>query len=118
DLVAGTVTQATQLTRARRVRRVRRGGRYAARRLASVLATLLATSFLVFSSLYIAPGNPIDFLVRGRSPSPEAIAAVEAQYGLDKRFFTQYLDWLGAVLHGDLGRSFQFRENVSTLIVA
>ncbi len=91
---------------------------YVARKLAAVLTTLLAASFLVFASLYVAPGDPIDFLIRGRSPSAEAIAAVKAQYWLDQPFLSQYVHWLSGVLHGDLGRSFLFREDVGTLIGA
>ena len=83
-----------------------------------MVATLLVTSFLVFASLYVAPGDPVDFLIQGRSPSPEAVAAIEAQYGLDEPFLVQYLHWLGGVLHGDLGRSFQFREDVGSLVTA
>lgn len=91
---------------------------YLARRLGAVVGTLVVTSFLVFASLHVAPGDPVAFLVQGRSPSPEAIAAVKEQYGLDQPFLTQYLHWLGGVLHGDLGRSFQFRENVGSLLTA
>ena len=53
------------------------------RRMAGLVATLLVTSLLVFSSMYVAPGDPIDFLIQGRSPSPEAITAIKAQYGLE-----------------------------------
>ena len=63
-------------------------------RLLGLVMTLLVTSFLVFASLYIAPGDPIDFLIQGRSPSPEAIASIKAQYGLDDPFLVQYLNWL------------------------
>lgn len=94
------------------------GLRYLGSRLLGVLVTLLVSSFLVFASLYVAPGDPIDFLVQGRSPSPETIAAVKAQYGLDQPFLQQYWSWLTGILHGDLGRSFQFREDVGTLLGA
>lgn len=94
------------------------GLRYLGSRLLGVLVTLLVSSFLVFASLYVAPGDPIDFLVQGRSPSPETIAAVKSQYGLDQPFLQQYWSWLTGILHGDLGRSFQFREDVGTLLGA
>ena len=86
------------------------------KRIGTLIITLLVTSFLVFGSLYLAPGDPISFLIQGRSPSPEAIAQVTAEYGLDKPFIVQYVDWLGNLLHGDFGRSFQFKVDVSTLI--
>ncbi len=102
----------------RLVARVTGRAAYLVKRLAGVVATLLVTSFLVFSSLYLAPGNPIDFLVGGRHPSPEAIAAIKAQYGLDKPFLVQYVDWVVGVLHGNLGRSLQFRDDVGTLLAS
>jgi peptide/nickel transport system permease protein len=95
---------------------VRGRAKYVLIRVAGLLGTLLVTSFLVFSLIYIAPGDPINFLIRGKSPSPEAIAAIKAQYALDQPFFQQYLHWLGGVLHGDFGRSFEFRESVSSVI--
>lgn len=90
--------------------------RYVLVRAAGLLATLLVTSFLVFSSIYLAPGDPINFLIRGRSPSPEAIAAIKEQYFLDQPFLSQYWHWLVGVLHGDFGRSFEFRQSVSQVI--
>ena len=100
--------------------RRRHGGRlrFVAGRLSGLVVTLFVTSFLVFSSLYIAPGDPVSFLLQGRSPSPAAVAAVKAQYGLDQPFLVQYLHWLGGVLHGDFGRSLEFRQDVGSLILA
>ncbi len=89
-----------------------------ASKLLGLVATLVVTSFLVFFSLYLAPGDPINFLVQGRSPSPEAIAAIESYYGLDQSLPVQYLTWLGNALQGDFGTSLVYREDVSTLIGA
>ena len=63
--------------------------------------------------MYVAPGDPRDLLLRGRSPSPEMVAAVTKQYGLDDPFLVQYWHWLTGVLHLDFGRSLQFREDVA-----
>ena len=86
------------------------------RRLAGMAATLLVTSFLVFSSLYLAPGDPVSFLVRGRSASPAVLAELRHQYGFDKPFPVRYWDWLDGVLHGDFGRSYLFHESVGAVI--
>ena len=83
-----------------------------------MVLTMLVTSFLVFASLYIAPGDPLDFLLQGRSPTPEMVAAVSEQYGLGDPFLVQYWHWLAGVLHLDFGRSLQFREDVAHLIGA
>ncbi|RSS83059.1 ABC transporter permease [Streptomyces sp. WAC06614] len=79
-------------------------------------ATLLAASFVVFGAMYLAPGDPAGFLLGGRSASPEALAAVRAQYHLDDPFLVRYGRWLGDVLHGDFGRSLTYRTDVSRLL--
>lgn len=89
-----------------------------ARKLGSLLLTVFVASVLVFFSMYLVPGDPLGFLFRGRSPSPEAVAAVTSQYGLDKPVLQQYVDWLGKVIQGDFGRSFQYREDVSTVLAS
>ncbi|MEU9374294.1 ABC transporter permease [Streptomyces sp. NPDC048255] len=86
------------------------------RRLAGMAATLLVTSFLVFSSLYLAPGDPAAYLVRGRSPSAEQLAEIRRQYGFDEPFLLRYWNWLEGVLHGDFGRSYLFHQDVSAVI--
>ncbi|MER7765062.1 ABC transporter permease [Streptomyces sp. NPDC097619] len=90
--------------------------RFAARRAAEMALTLLAASFVVFGAMYLAPGSPASFLLAGRSASPEALAAVKAQYHLDDPFHVRYLNWLGDVLQGDFGRSLTYRTDVSRLL--
>ncbi|MFJ2849236.1 ABC transporter permease [Streptomyces rubiginosohelvolus] len=90
--------------------------RFAARRVAEMAATLLAASFVVFGAMYLAPGSPASFLLTGRSASPEAIAAINAQYHLDDPFAVRYLRWLGDMAQGDFGRSLTYRTDVSRLI--
>ncbi|MEU9040554.1 MULTISPECIES: ABC transporter permease [unclassified Kitasatospora] len=85
-------------------------------RLLGLAAVLLVTSFLVFSAVHLAPGDPVSFLLKGHPATPEARAAIAAQYHLDEPFLVQYLKWLGNVLHGDFGRSVQFRQDVGSLI--
>ncbi len=86
------------------------------RKLAGMAATLLVTSFLVFSSLFLAPGDPASFLVKGRSPSPQELAEIRRQYGFDDPFLVRYWNWLDGVLHGDFGRSYLFRQDVGDVI--
>ncbi|WP_327093017.1 ABC transporter permease [Nonomuraea sp. NBC_01738] len=92
--------------------------RFLLRRLAGIVATLVVTSFAVFGSVHLAPGDPASFLLGGRSASPAAIAAIRAQYHLDDPFLVQYVKWAGGVLTGDFGRSVQFRQDVAGLILA
>jgi peptide/nickel transport system permease protein len=81
-----------------------------------LVASLLVASFVIFASLYLAPGNPLAALSGGRSLPPSSVHALEVRYHLDKPFLAQYWYWLTSALHGDLGVSITLRENVSTLI--
>ena len=92
--------------------------RFFLRRLAMLLATLLVSSFVIFSALFIAPGNPIAVLSGGRSLPADSVRILEARYHLDQPFLTQYWLWLKGALHGDFGISIALRENVSSLIAA
>jgi peptide/nickel transport system permease protein len=87
-------------------------------RLAGLLLTLLASSFLIFSSLYLAPGDPVATLSGGRALPPEAVQALRQQHHLDDPFLTRYLSWLGDLAHGDPGQSFTFNTGVADLIAA
>ena len=87
-------------------------------RLAGLLLTLAASSFLIFSSLYLAPGDPVATLSGGRALPPEAVQALRHQHHLDDPFLTRYLSWLGDLAHGDPGQSFTFNTGVADLIAA
>ncbi len=90
--------------------------RRVAGKLGALLLTLFLASLLVFFSRFLVPGDPVSFLLRGRKPTPEAVAQVTAQYGLDLPPWQQYLQWLAGVLHGDFGRSLQYRQDVTAVI--
>jgi peptide/nickel transport system permease protein len=87
-------------------------------RLVGCVVTLVISSFVVFGSLYLAPGSPIGYLTGGRSLSPATIASIKAQYHLNDPFLTRYWDWLTGALHGDFGQSIVFRQAVGPLISA
>jgi peptide/nickel transport system permease protein len=90
--------------------------RVLARRLAGMVVTLALVSFLVFASLYVAPGDPTSFLLGRHTTSPAEIAAVRAQYHLNDPFFVRYWDWLSGFVRGDFGTSIVFRQSVASLI--
>jgi peptide/nickel transport system permease protein len=87
-----------------------------ARRLAALAGTLLATSFIVYGAVYLAPGSPLTALTGGRPLPPSTLHAISHQYGFDKPFIVRYWDWLTGVLHGDFGQSVVSRQDVSSLI--
>lgn len=92
--------------------------RYLLRRLLMLVATLVVSSFVIFSGLRLAPGNPVSALAGGRSLPPESIALIEDRYNLNAPFFEQYFSWVGNALTGDLGMSITVRQDVSSLITA
>jgi peptide/nickel transport system permease protein len=92
--------------------------RFAVRRAAMLVAALLVSSFVIFGSLDLAPGDPLSTLSGGRTLPPEAVAQLRAQYHLDDPFLSRYVHWISGVLHGDLGTSIAYRESVSAVISA
>lgn len=85
------------------------------RRLSQLLPVVLLASLAVWGMLFAVPGGPIGSLV-GENATPEQIAAVSAQLGLDRPVLIQYFDWLIKALTGDFGMSIFGREPVMTLI--
>jgi peptide/nickel transport system permease protein len=89
---------------------------YVMRRLAWTLPTLLLVGLLVFMLMRLVPGDPA-LLILGDSATPEQLAAMRAEYGLDKPLPLQFVYWLGEVVQGDLGRSITSGEPVMQLLV-
>lgn len=86
------------------------------RRVAAMLVTVLVASFVIFAALYLAPGDPIQFLTGGRTVSPAAIEALRAQYHLNDSFPVAYVRWLGGAVQGDFGLSVIAGEPVADLL--
>lgn len=74
------------------------------RRLAVFLASVLAASMLVFFAMSVLPGNQARVLL-GTQATPEKVAALESELGLDRPIWVQYGDWLSGAVRGDLGES-------------
>jgi peptide/nickel transport system permease protein len=92
-------------------------GRFVARRLALLVLALVVSSFVVFVSLDLAPGDPLSTLTGGRTLPPGALAALRQQYHLNDPMLVRYWHYItGVVLHFNLGTSIQYREPVTTLI--
>ncbi len=88
---------------------------YALNRVLTLVPTLLAASFLVFMFIHLIPGDPASILL-GDTATPEEVAELSRELGLDEPLWTQYVLWLGNVLQGDLGTSVFFREPVLSVI--
>lgn len=84
---------------------------YIAKRLLTVIPVLLGLSVIVFLMMALIPGDPATAIL-GNYATPENVARLNAQLGLDRPLPQQYLIWLGNLLHGDLGRSFALNRPV------
>jgi peptide/nickel transport system permease protein len=80
--------------------------RLLARRLTIAVPVLFGVTILVFGILHLIPGDPAQILLFGSRPTPQQIAQLRAQLGLDQPLPVQYLLYLGRLAHGDLGQSF------------
>ncbi len=89
---------------------------YLIRRIGVFLPTLLAASFLIFVFIRLIPGDPAAIML-GDQATPEAIDALRTEMGLEESLAVQYLNWLSAVVRGDLGESIFFQVPVLDLII-
>jgi peptide/nickel transport system permease protein len=80
------------------------------------LLLLLGVSALSFALLSAAPGNVFDELRLNPQISPETVAALKAEYGVDKPWPVRYARWLQSALRGEFGYSLSYRCNVGTLL--
>lgn len=74
------------------------------RRLIEFLVTMVVASIVVFLLMQLVPGDPA-VVVAGEMASPERLAEVRHQLGLDRALVVQYLDWASGLVRGDLGQS-------------
>jgi oligopeptide transport system permease protein len=81
--------------------------RFILRRLGVAIPTLLVIVTLAFGLLHATPGGPFD---SARHMPAAILKSIEAQYRLDEPLWRQYLRYLGSLLQGDLGPSFQYRN--------
>jgi peptide/nickel transport system permease protein len=89
--------------------------KYIIRRIISTIPVILVVALIVFSILYLAPGDPAS-LMAGDNASPTDIARVQTELGLDKSYFTRFSQWSQNVLSGNLGTSIYSKLPVTHLI--
>lgn len=77
---------------------------FALRRLASAVGTLFLSSVLVFLAVQALPGD-VATQILGKDATPDAVAALREQLGLDRPAWERYFDWIKGALHGDFGTS-------------
>jgi len=84
---------------------------FVARRLFYLLPVLLAVSLLTFLIASLLPGD-LAYVILGDQATPEKVAALRHDMGLDQPIWWRYFSWLGHVLEGDFGRSFRTGQTV------
>jgi peptide/nickel transport system permease protein len=87
-----------------------------ARRIAGLAVTLVAVSLLIFAVMDLLPGDPASIML-GTSASPDTLAALRHELGLDRPLILRYGQWLAGVFSGDLGQSYTYGVPVAGLIL-
>src|SRR5512135_2713342 len=89
---------------------------YLARRILQAIPVLLGVSVITFVLIYYLPADPAR-MYAGPSATVATVARIRHELGLDQPLWIQYLDYMGRVLHGDLGFSYRKQIEVTTLIL-
>jgi peptide/nickel transport system permease protein len=89
---------------------------YAINRAIQFALSLLVASVVIFALMSLLPGNAAQVAL-GTNATPEAVAMLEAQYGLDRPPVIRYFDWMGGMLTGDFGTSYVTGAEITPVIV-
>jgi len=90
---------------------------YLFRRIGFIILTLFLASIIIFAATQLLPGDVAQVML-GQFATPEAVANLRVQLGLNRPAYVQYFDWLGRFLMGDWGQSMVSREPVRPLVLA
>jgi oligopeptide transport system permease protein len=91
---------------------------YVIRRVLWLIPVLFTVCLITFLMMHAAPGGPFDSLAGDRPAPPQVTAMLNARYGLDDPMWLQFLRYMGGLLRGDLGPSYQFVDRTVNDIVA
>lgn len=90
--------------------------KYTLYRLATLVPLLFGLSIVMFLYIHLIPGDPVAGML-GPGGTPQLIAQLRHQFGLDQPILTQYWHWLTGLLHGDLGISLISRQPITSILV-
>lgn len=99
-------------------------GKYIVKRLALMLVSVIVTSFISFVIIELPPGDYLSLYIkqlelRGEKVDEARIETLKVQYGYGQPFMVRYGKWItGILFRGDFGRSFQWKESVSVLVMS
>ena len=90
--------------------------KYVLRRILALIITMIMVSFLAFAAFHMISGDPAQAIL-GTNATPERLALLRQQLGLDQPFIVQYFRWLTGFFSGNLGISYSYRQPVAALII-
>ncbi len=90
-------------------------GTYILRRLLSTIVVLFFVTLIVFSIIQMLPGDPAQVML-GTESTPQELAHLREEMGLNDPVVVQYIKWLGKAVQGDLGDSLFYKQKVTALI--
>lgn len=85
-------------------------------RLLQLVPVLLGISVIVFAMMSLTPGDPVQIMLGDQQASPQQIALLRHDFGLDRSLPVRFVDFLGNAARGDFGRSFFYRRPVAQVI--
>ncbi len=93
---------------------------YVARRILQAIPTLLVISLMIFSLLYVTPGDPVELILgtEDQNISPTQRKLVEEEWGLDKPFIVRYVTFITNAVQGNLGVSYVTGQSVFESVIA
>ncbi len=88
---------------------------YVLKKVISLMFTLLLTAFLVFLAFSVIPGDPVTTML-GTQATPEKVAALREELGLDRPFLIRFVSWMGSFLDGTFGNSYSYHVTVRSML--
>lgn len=93
--------------------------RYLSERILAALLTIFVTTIAVSMLIHLVPGDPVQIMyAQSQGTTPEQLEAVRDRLGLNEPLVVQYIEYMGRVLHGDLGRTIRGEQPVLELLLA
>lgn len=89
--------------------------KYVVRKILTTILTLLAVTFFVFLSFHVISGDPASSML-GTEATPQKVAALREELGLNDPVLVQYGRWAAGLLHGDMGTSYSYRMPVTGMV--
>lgn len=89
--------------------------KYVVRKIMTMILTLLAVTFFVFLSFHVISGDPATSML-GTEATPQKVAALREELGLNDPVLVQYGRWAAGLLHGDMGTSYSYRMPVTGMV--